>query len=205
MPPTLSSSSVIENVAAGSVVGEINSFDPDLSGSVTYQLLSSNSPALVADDSLIDDSTFFSIDGDQLVIDISPDYESKSSFSFAIQAIDSSGMTSKSDVVVTIDDMTEQLISAESVILPDHLDTLYLTGVDAVRGFGNSSDNTLFGSIADNVLAGRGGADRLTGLSGTDTYLFERYSDSLLTDHDTITGFVMGVDRIDAPSAVHPI
>ena len=202
MPPTLSSSSVIENVAAGSVVGEIISFDPDLSGSITYQLLSSTPSGFAVDDSIVDDSTFFSIDGDQLVIDISPDYESKRSYSFVIQAMDSSGLTSKSDVVVTVDDIAEQLISSESVILPDHLDTLYLTGVDAIRGFGNSADNTLFGSIADNVLAGRGGADRLTGLSGTDTYLFERYSDSLLTDHDTITGFVMGVDRIDAPSAV---
>ena len=202
LPPALSSSTVDENVSAGTVVGEFTSSDPDLDADVTFQLVGLHSSGSDLDDSVVDDSSFFSLEGDQLVIDISPDFESQSSYAFVIQATDATGLSSKSDVLVSVKDLPEQLISSESVALPEHLDTLYLTGIDAIRGFGNNSDNTIFGSIADNVLSGLGGADRLTGLSGSDTYLYERYSDSLLSAHDTITGFVMGVDRIDAPSAV---
>ena len=39
LPPALSSSTVDENVSAGTVVGEITSSDPDLDGDVTYQLV----------------------------------------------------------------------------------------------------------------------------------------------------------------------
>jgi hypothetical protein len=171
---------------------------------MSYQLRSSTSFSSDLDESFVDDSLSFSLDGDQLIIDVSPDFESKSSYSFVIRAVDSTGKFTDSDVVVSVNNLAEPLVSSETVVLPDHLDTLYLSGDLPIHGFGNNSDNTLFGTTADNVLAGRGGADVLTGLSGSDTYLLERYSDSLLSASDTITGFVMGVDRIDAPVAVSP-
>ncbi|MAF46568.1 MAG: hypothetical protein CL407_11680, partial [Acidimicrobiaceae bacterium] len=202
--PVLSSGSVDENVAAGSVVATVSSSDPDRRGPVSYQLRSSTSFSSDLDESFVDDSLLFSLDGDQLIIDVSPDFESKSSYSFVIRAVDSTGQFTDSDVVVSVNNLAEPLVSSETVVLPDHLDTLYLSGGLPIHGFGNNSDNTLFGTTADNVLAGRGGADVLTGLSGSDTYLLERYSDSLLSAPDTITGFVMGVDRIDAPAAVSP-
>ena len=202
--PVLSSGSVDENVAAGSVVATVASSDPDRRGPVSYQIRSLNSSSQDRDESFVDDATLFSFDGDQLVIDVSPDFESKSSYSFVIRAVDSTGLFTDSEVVVSVNDLTEPLVSSETVVLPDHLDTLYLSGDLPINGFGNDSDNTLFGTTADNILAGRGGADVLTGLSGSDTYLLERYSDSLLSAPDTITGFVMGVDRLDAPTAVDP-
>ena len=200
--PVLSDTSIDENSAPGSVVGTIISADPDLRGPVTYQIRPSNVSFLDRDDSFVDDATLFSLDGDQLVIDVSPDFESRSSYAFVMSATDSTGQESSGEIVVSVNDLPEHLVSSESVVLPDHLDTLFLAGDLPVDGFGNQSDNTLFGSSADNVLEGRGGADTLTGLAGADTFLYKRFSASLLAAYDRITDFHMGVDLIDAPSAI---
>ena len=104
--------------------------------------------------------------------------------------------------MVHINDLLEPITSLQSIVLPDSLDTLYLTGEDPVNGFGNAANNRLIGTSSDNVLAGRGGSDVLTGLPGVDTFLYERYTDSLLSAYDVITDFDMSVDRIDAPYPV---
>ena len=87
----LSNSNVDENVASGSVVGSILSSDPESLEPVTYELRSAATLSSESDDAFVDDVIPFSIDGDQLIIDISPDFESRSSYSFVILAIDSTG------------------------------------------------------------------------------------------------------------------
>ena len=59
--------------------------------------------------------------------------------------------------------------SSFSFVLPDNVETLTLTGTNAVDGTGNALDNIIDGNEASNVLAGNQGADSLDGYGGDDT------------------------------------
>ena len=200
--PVLTTSSVDENVPPGSVVGTIRSSDPENLAGVSLEILMPRLAVADADADNVVDASLFSLSGDQLLLDISPDFEAQSSYSFVVRATDASGLISEGEIVVHINDLLEPITSLQSIVLPDSLDTLYLTGEDPVNGFGNAADNRLIGTSSDNVLAGRGGSDVLTGLPGVDTFLYERYTDSRLSAYDVITDFDMSVDRIDAPYPV---
>lgn len=90
-------------------------------------------------------------------------------------------------------------VGAENVdiVLPEHVERLFLSGKRSSNGTGNAEDNSLYGSVASNVLRGLagddhidagksddvldGGAgdDRLFGGDGNDTLLGGEGSDSL--------------------------
>ncbi|MBM1631203.1 tandem-95 repeat protein [Sulfitobacter mediterraneus] len=86
------------------------------------------------------------------------------------------------DDTFIIDDSTEIITeadgegedTAESSVdfaLPDHVETLVLTGTDGTTGTGNDAANTIIGSDAANVLVGKAGRDTLDGGLGADTLL----------------------------------
>jgi Ca2+-binding RTX toxin-like protein len=52
--------------------------------------------------------------------------------------------------------------------LSRNLENLKLRGKDAVRGVGNSLDNTITGNGQDNILIGKNGDDRIKGKAGSD-------------------------------------
>ncbi|MCW3798458.1 M10 family metallopeptidase C-terminal domain-containing protein [Sphingomonas sp. BN140010] len=94
-----------------------------------------------------------------------------------------------------------------SYVLGDNLEQLVLTG-SAVDGTGNGLANAIIGNVGDNWLRGLGGNDRLEGGDGTDRLtggsgrdIFVVGLDELGTsrsgEHDTITDFIGGQDRID--------
>jgi Ca2+-binding RTX toxin-like protein len=66
----------------------------------------------------------------------------------------------------------DQVESAISYTLTDHVEDLLLTGTGTTSGTGNQLDNRIVGNSASNVLDGAGGNDRLEGGAGGDTYLF---------------------------------
>lgn len=88
-------------------------------------------------------------------------------------------------------DTVETLVS---MTLGDNLETLILTGADALNGTGNSVSNTLVGNTASNLLDGAGGADTMIGGAGDDIYSVDNAGDvvSEATDEgvDTIQTLV---------------
>jgi Ca2+-binding RTX toxin-like protein len=72
----------------------------------------------------------------------------------------------------------DTVLSSASYRLRPHLETLILTGTDAVDGIGNGQDNTLIGNGAANTLTGCGGDDVLDGGAGADTLIGGRGDDT---------------------------
>jgi|CXWL01.1.fsa_nt_gi Ca2+-binding RTX toxin-like protein len=62
-------------------------------------------------------------------------------------------------VVEAANEGQDDVFSNVSFALSDHVETLTLTGIDAINGTGNSLDNTLMGNDAANVLTGGVGDD----------------------------------------------
>jgi VCBS repeat-containing protein len=86
-------------------------------------------------------------------------------------------------------------------VLGSNVENLLFTDAAAHTGTGNSLANVLTGGAGADVLAGMGGIDRLTGGAGADTFAFSTVANAV-TNLDTITDFVHGVDRISFSKAV---
>jgi Ca2+-binding RTX toxin-like protein len=75
---------------------------------------------------------------------------------------------------------TDTVQSSVTYTLPDNVENLTLTGVEAIDGFGNASNNVLVGNSGDNILAGYEGNDTLIGGAGHDTLDGGSGNDSLV-------------------------
>jgi Ca2+-binding RTX toxin-like protein len=91
---------------------------------------------------------------------------------------------------------SDEVRASASFVLEASIERLVLTGVAAIDGTGNDSDNLITGNDGDNVLRGMGGDDTLTGGSGNDELQGGTGADTLiggigddsyyLDDEDTI-------------------
>ena len=95
---TLSKSDINENIDASSAVASLSSSDPDAGDSLTYSLVSGSGD---------DDNSAFTIEGDQLKIIQSPDFESKSAYAIRLQTKDSGGQTFEKAFNLKISDLNE--------------------------------------------------------------------------------------------------
>ncbi|MBC6478853.1 MAG: cadherin-like domain-containing protein [Hormoscilla sp. GM7CHS1pb] len=102
----LSNNSIDENVAPNTVVGTFSTTDPTLSTSIypdtgdtfTYQLVAGTGDT---------DNSAFTIDGDQLRINSSPDFETQSSYSILVQTTDAGGLSYSENLTININDVNE--------------------------------------------------------------------------------------------------
>jgi hypothetical protein len=90
---TIADEFVVENVFVGAVVGTLDSVDEDSADSHTYSLVAGTGD---------DDNGDFTLDGDDLKVDVSPNFEAKSSYSVRIQTDDGSGGTHAEAITVTV-------------------------------------------------------------------------------------------------------
>ncbi len=106
----LSSSSINENSPLGAVVGTLSTSDPDEGDSFTYMLVSGNNA--------------FTIVGNQLRINSSPDFETQSSYSLRVQTTDSTGASYSEVLIINVNDVGESptdLVLSSSNINEDSL------------------------------------------------------------------------------------
>ena len=95
---SLSNDRVNENVPDNTVVGSLITTDPDTEDSFTYDLVTGEGD---------DDNSAFTIDGDQLKINLSPDFETKSNYKIRVKTQDAAGLTYEKALTVNINDINE--------------------------------------------------------------------------------------------------
>ncbi|RKQ41665.1 putative secreted protein (Por secretion system target), partial [Roseivirga pacifica] len=99
---SLSSSSIDENSAVGSVVGTIASTDQDATDSHTYTLVAGTGDT---------DNASFSINGNQLLTAEAFDFETKDSYSIRVKTDDGFGGTFEQVLTITVDNVLEASIT----------------------------------------------------------------------------------------------
>ena len=105
----LSSLSFNENILAGTVVATISTIDPDISGSHTYSLVSGNSE--------------FTIEGDKLKINTSPNYETKPVYNIEIMSTDDSGKSFQKAFTLSVNNLPDPPtdITLDNTLFDEHI------------------------------------------------------------------------------------
>ena len=94
----LSATTVDENVPVNTVIGTFSTTDPDSGNSFTYSLVTGTGDT---------DNTAFSIVGNQLQINNSPDFETKNSYSIRVKTTDQGGLSFEKTLTITVNDVNE--------------------------------------------------------------------------------------------------
>ncbi|MCZ8228826.1 MBG domain-containing protein [Flavobacterium sp.] len=153
----LSNTSINENVAANSTVGTLSTTDPDSGNTFTYTLVAGAGST---------DNASFSISGNNLTINASPNFETKSSYSVRIRTTDQGNLTFEKVFTITINNVNETPTDItlsdsdidENVVANSTVGALSSTDPDAGNTFtytlvagAGSTDNASF-SISGNNL-----------------------------------------------------
>jgi RHS repeat-associated protein len=96
--PVLNPTQIAENVAIGSTIGKFTTTDPDTSDSFAYSLTTGTGST---------NNDLFEIVGDELKLKISPDYETKSSYTVRVKVTDKLGLTNEQTFTISITDVNE--------------------------------------------------------------------------------------------------
>ncbi|NCR58453.1 MAG: DUF11 domain-containing protein [Microcystis aeruginosa LL13-06] len=151
---TLSATTVNENVAPNTVIGTFSSTDPDTGNSFTYSLIAGTGDT---------DNTAFSIVGNQLQINNSPDFETKNSYSIRVKTTDQGGLSFEKVLVITVNDVNET---------PGNLAPTALIFQNAVTELAENVDVTPEFKVADLLIEDDGLGTNNLSLTGRDRERF---------------------------------
>ncbi|MEG4111131.1 MULTISPECIES: cadherin domain-containing protein [unclassified Microcoleus] len=198
---TLQNTNIDENVPANTLVGTFSTTDPDVGDQFTYTLVEGS-----------EDNNAFIIDGAQLKIKDSPDYETKSTYNIRVRTTDAGGLSYEKELVVNINDIDETI--NKTISGTPNNDILRGTAagdkIDGLAGsdvlYGNAGNDTInggdgndivYGGNDNDVLLGGNGSDRLYGDAGNDELLGDAGDDILYGgDGDDILNGGAGSDRL---------
>ncbi len=175
----LSNNSIAENSATGSIVGIFSTIDTDANNTFTYSLVSGTGST---------DNSAFTISGNQLQINTSPDFEAKSSYSILIRTTDQGGLFYDKTFAITVNDLNEapSYLSTSANAVSENLPT------DTVVGILNSWDPDLNNTFTYTLVSGEGDADNSA---------FKIVGDSLQTstsfDYETKSSYNIRVRTTD--------
>ena len=93
---TLSATSTNENVTANSLVGTFSTTDPTIGDTFTYSFVAGTN-----------DNAAFTISGSQLLINASPNFETKSSYNIRVRTTDNGGLTFEKALTINVNDLNE--------------------------------------------------------------------------------------------------
>ncbi|WP_353847776.1 cadherin domain-containing protein, partial [Microcystis sp. M26BS1] len=147
----LSATTVNENVPVNTVIGTFSSTDPDTGNTFTYSLIAGTGDT---------DNSAFSIVGNQLQINNSPDFETKNSYSIRVKTTDQGGLSFEKTLTITVNDVNE----TPSNQAPTNL-ALSATTVNenvppnTVIGTFSSTDPDTGNSFTYSLVAGTGDTD----------------------------------------------
>ena len=186
---TIPESGFDENIAGGVAVASLGSADVDSGDTHTYSLVDGEGDA---------DNSAFTIDGNQLKIVGSPDFETKSSYSIRLQTKDSGGLTFEKAFTLSVNDLDEIPViqSLDDVSTQTQVATskfqepivLQRQSIDFLI-VGTIGNDDLVGTSNSEVLAGADGKDILTGGIGADAFLFQEIDGFGGKKADVITDF----------------
>ena len=170
----ITASSFYENISAGSVAATLSSTDENEGDTHTYSLVSGSGDI---------DNSSFTINGNELRIKESPDFENKSSYSIRLQTKDSGGLTFEKAFTLSVNDLEEMpaIQSIEDVSTQKKVNTFKIQEPVAFAGqnidtviVGTKKKDKITGTSAGEALAGMKGKDVLKGGKGADGFLFNQ-------------------------------
>ncbi|HEY9643887.1 MAG TPA: DUF4347 domain-containing protein, partial [Coleofasciculaceae cyanobacterium] len=94
----LSASALDENVPANTAIGTFTTTDPDANNTFTYSLVAGTGDT---------DNAAFTIVGNQLKINASPDYETKPSYTVRVRTTDQGGLSTEKALTIAVNDLPE--------------------------------------------------------------------------------------------------
>jgi VCBS repeat-containing protein len=151
----ISAKSINEGVEANSIIGTLSSTDPDAGDTFTYSLASGG------------DNNAFTIVGDQLKINSSPNFDSQSSYSILVRSTDQDGLFFDKALDIGINHVIrggegdDEIDGGESNDAIDGGE-----GSDAINS--GAGDDVADGGLGDDVMDGGEGSDSIDGGEGND-------------------------------------
>ncbi len=147
----LSASTVDENVPVNTVIGTFSSTDPDTGNSFTYSLIAGTGDT---------DNSAFSIVGNQLQINNSPDFETKNSYSIRVKTTDQGGLSFEKTLTITVNDLNETPSNQAPTNLALSASTVdENVPVNTVIGTFSSTDPDSGNTFTYSLIAGTGDTD----------------------------------------------
>ncbi len=137
-----------ENSPANTVVGILSTTDPNSGDTFTYELVSG-----VGDD----DNAAFTIVGNQLRINSSPDFETQSSYSIRVQTTDQTGASYSEALTINVTDVAENSSPTDIVLSSSIINENSPSG--AVVGTFGTSDPDEGDTFTYRLVSGFGGDD----------------------------------------------
>jgi hypothetical protein len=147
----LSATTVNENVPVNTVIGTFSTTDPDTGNSFVYSLIAGTGDT---------DNTAFSIVGNQLQINNSPDFETKNSYSIRVKTTDQGGLSFEKTLTITVNDVNENPSNQAPTNLALSATTVNENvPVNTVIGTFSSTDPDTGNTFTYSLVAGTGDTD----------------------------------------------
>lgn len=134
---SVSSSAIAENQPVNTVVGTFSATDPDADNTFSYSLVNSG---------VYTDNNAFAIVGNELRLNVVPDYETKNSYNIRVRVTDQGGLSYEKDVNITINNVNDAplLTGSQATLANGTEDTPYIISVaNLLQGFSDEDGNTL--------------------------------------------------------------
>ncbi|MBE9256247.1 cadherin domain-containing protein [Dolichospermum sp. LEGE 00246] len=174
---TLSNTTIAENQAIGTVVGNLTTTDPDTANTFTYSLVSGTGAT---------DNSVFTITNNQLKTNSVFDFEAKNSYGIRVKTTDQGGLSFEKQLTIGVTDLNDNesftTTAQQDIIDADYgEDTITSTFAnlqqnDTIKG-GNGTDTLIItgGTVNDLISIDANNTTNQLDIPGTTVFGFERF------------------------------